>query len=149
MKKSKQFLWLALILLFVILQFFPIEKTNPSFQPEDDFIAIENPPAEIATIMKNACYDCHSYQTEYPWYTNIQPVGWWINGHYTHAREKLNFSLWQQYNEEDKPKGLAEMADQVEATKMPLLTYWIMHPEAKLSEEERTNLVAYFRERSK
>lgn len=149
MKKNMKFIWLFLILVFVVLQFFPIDKTNPSFNPDDDFIAMENPPEHIATIIKDACYDCHSQQTEYPWYTNVQPVGWWIKGHFQNGRKALNFSQWRQYNEEDKSRGLAEMAEEVEATKMPLLTYWIMHPEAKLSEEKRSELVAYFEERSK
>ena len=149
MKKRTRNIWLALILVFVILQFFPIDKTNPPSTPENDFLAIENPPENIKLLIKNACYDCHSNHTKYPWYTNIQPIAWWIRGHYENGRENLNYSEWAQYNEEDKPRGLAEMADEVEETKMPLLTYWLMHPEAKLSEEDRGALVAYFREKSK
>ena len=149
MKKRTRNIWLAFILAFVVLQLFPIDKTNPQSDPADDFIAIENPPEQIVTLMKNACYDCHSNQTRYPWYTNIQPVGWWIRGHFQHARGELNFSEWQQYNQDDKPKALKEMADEVEETKMPLLSYWIMHPEAKLSETDRKLLVDYFRGKSK
>ena len=149
MKNKKKTILLSLLTIFVLLQFFQIDKTNPEINPADDFITIENPPQEIATLMKNACYDCHSHQTKYPWYTNIQPVAWWIQGHYRGGRQNLNFSEWRQYNEEDKPRGLAEMAEEVEATKMPLLTYWIAHPEAKLSAEDRASLVAYFKGKSK
>lgn len=148
MKKSTRIIWLALILVFAVIQLFPIEKTNPVFEPSNDFIAIENPPPKIAKLLKDACYDCHSYETKYPWYTNIQPVGWWVRGHYRGGRKHLNFSEWVQYNVTDKSRGLAEMAEEVEETKMPLMTYWLAHPEAKLSEADRAELVQYFKDKS-
>ena len=148
MKKRRRIIWLGAILIFVIMQLFPIDKTNPQSDPSNGFISIENPPQEIALLMKNACYDCHSYHTKYPWYTNIQPVGWWIRGHFRNAREELNFSEWGGYELKKKTHKMKECADEVEETKMPLMSYWLMHPEAKLSEGDRKALVDYFRQKS-
>ena len=148
MKKRTRTILLALIGIFAVLQLFQIDKTNPPSDPADDFIAIENPPQEIAQMMKDACYDCHSYQTKYPWYTSIQPVGWWVRSHYRGGRQNLNYSEWRQYNDEDKPKGLHEMAEEIEKMKMPLKSYTWMHPEAKLSEGQKEALIAYFKEKS-
>ena len=149
MKKRTRNIWLLVILAFVLMQFFPIEKTNPPSDPANDFITIENPPQQVGTLLKNACYDCHSYHTKYPWYANIQPVGWWIRSHYRGARQNLNYSEWRQYNEEDKPHGLEEMAEEVEEKTMPLKSYTWMHPDAKLSEKDRQVLVEYFKGKSR
>ena len=82
--------WGALILLLLI-QVFSIDKTNPPADPQDDFMTLTAPPVEIKTILKNACYDCHSNHTEYPWYTNIEPVSWWVKGHIKNGRRQVNF----------------------------------------------------------
>jgi len=144
MKKRTRNISLAVIGAFAVMQLFPIDKTNPPSDPAKDFITIENPPSPIADLMKNACYDCHSYHTEYPWYTNVQPVGWWIQGHYRGAREELNFSEWSNYNAKRKAHKMKEASEEVEGRDMPLKSYVNMHPEAKLSDEEVKMLVDYF-----
>ncbi len=148
MKKRTRTIFLALIGVFAVLQLFQIDKTNPPSDPADDFIAMENPPEQVALLMKNACYDCHSNHTKYPWYTSIQPVAWWIRGHYRHGRKKLNFSKWSGYDSEKKEHKIEECIDEVEAKHMPLKSYTWMHPEAKLSEEDRKVLIDYFRSKS-
>ena len=143
MKKIKLH-WKILIGLFVLMQFFQIDKTNPPVNTDSDFIQIEKPSPAIAKLIKDACYDCHSNETQYPWYTNIQPVGWWIRGHYRGARGDLNYSEWAEYNDEDKPSGLKEMAEEVEEMHMPLKSYTWMHPKSKMNEEQRKELVSFF-----
>ncbi len=149
MKKRKRKISLLVIGAFAVMQLFPIDKTNPPSDPANDFITIENPPRQVAEIMKNACYDCHSHHTKYPWYTNIQPLAWWIRGHYRGARQHMNFSEWSGYDAGKKAHKMEEAAEEVEATRMPLMPYWLMHPEAKLSEEGRQLLVDYFTQKSK
>ncbi|HFA48210.1 MAG TPA: cytochrome C [Bacteroidetes bacterium] len=149
MKKRTRNIALAAVGIFAVMQLFPIEQTNPPSDPADDFITVENPPEEIAGLMKNACYDCHSHHTEYPWYAGLQPVGWFMKNHFEEARGELNFSKWRQYNDEDKTHALEHMAEEVEETKMPLMSYWIMHPEAKLSGDKRQKLVDYFKSKIK
>jgi len=135
----------VLAVAFVIAQFFPIDKTNPPFDEKDDFINIVQPPQAIATMLKNACYDCHSHQSKYPWYTSIAPVSWWIQGHIDHGREHFNLSKWGQYDAEKKAHKLEECFELVEGTEMPLLSYLIGHPEARMSKDERAELVAWFK----
>ncbi len=149
MKERTRIIGLATVGVFAVLQLFPIDKTNPSSDPAQDFITLENPPEQIASIMKNACYDCHSYHTKYPWYTNLQPVGWWIEGHYREGREHFNLSEWGSYEADKKQHKMEEAAEEVEATKMPLMPYWVMHPEAKLSADDRKMLVDYFESKSR
>jgi hypothetical protein len=149
MKERTRIIGLAIVGVFAVLQLFPIDKTNPPSDPAQDFMMLENPPEQVALLLKNACYDCHSHHTKYPWYTNLQPIGWWIKGHFEGARKHLNFSEWGGYELKKKLHKMEECADEVEATKMPLMTYWLMHPEAKLSEEERKVLVDYFISKSK
>ena len=70
----KKKILLAIVAILVIIQFFRIDKTNPPVIQENDFITISNPPDNIAKIIKASCYDCHSNETKYPWYTNISPL---------------------------------------------------------------------------
>lgn len=147
MKKKKWLKYIGALLLGVlfVMQFFPIDKTNPPFEEADDFISIESPPTAIATMIKDACYDCHSNRTKYPWYTSIAPLSWWIQGHIDHGRGEMNFSEWGQYDDGKRKHKLEECSEKTEATEMPLLSYIIAHPEARLSTEERADLVAWFK----
>lgn len=138
----------GLLLILIGMQFFQIDKTNPPINEADTFEAIENPPQEIALIMKNACNDCHTNTTKYPWYTSIAPLSWWIKDHIDHGRGELNFSEWGTYKVRKKLHKMEEVAEEVEATKMPLLTYALMHHDAFISKEDRAALVKWFSEKA-
>lgn len=149
MKKIIAFLSIKNILItlgaiLVIMQFFQIDKENPSSDPEMDFIAIANPPSEIADLLKASCYDCHSNHTRYPWYTSIAPVNWWIKDHIDHGREELNFSEWGNYSARRADHKLEEGVELLEEEEMPLPSYLITHGEAKLTSEQREALSNYF-----
>ena len=127
------------------MQFFNrIDKTNPEVNVRKDFINTENVPIDVAKVLKIACYDCHSHETKYPWYTNVNPVSWWLKGHIDHGRKQLNFSTWQDYSEEDRKHAKKEVIEVVEEKRMPLTPYWIMHPAAKISPEQRKLLTDFF-----
>jgi len=145
MKKYLKYLLLALVVFLVVAQFFPIDKTNPPADMSKDFIAMTNPPAHIATHLKVACYDCHSYHTKYPWYTDIAPVSWWVKGHINNGIKHLNYSTWGDYSQGTKDHKLDESIEFVEKNWMPLLTYKIAHPDRKLSEDQRDELIAFFK----
>ncbi|MEM7369659.1 MAG: heme-binding domain-containing protein [Bacteroidota bacterium] len=136
-KKVVRYILIGLVAVLVIIQFFGIDKSQPTIDPSKDLIAVESPPAEVATILKSACYDCHSNETSFPWYTNIAPVSWWIKGHIDHGSEHLNFSVWGDYKVKRKNHKMEEIAEEVEEKKMPLKSYTWMHPEAKLSADDR------------
>lgn len=131
--------------LLVLIQFFQIEKTNPPVAAGADFLEIETPPENISNLIKNACYDCHAHTTEYPWYASIQPVGWIIRSHYRGARMNGNFSEWSSYSAEDKKHFMKECADEIDDKRMPMKSFVFMHPEAKLSDEDRAALIAWFK----
>ena len=95
-------LLIGLLVLLVFAQFIRISKVNPEIVHENDFITITNPPNNITTILKTSCYDCHSNETTYPWYTNISPLSWWIKHHINEGREELNFSEWGTFKEKRK-----------------------------------------------
>jgi hypothetical protein len=135
----------TLLIVFVILQFAQIDKTNPEINKADDFIEINNPPEEIATIIKTSCYDCHSYESTYPWYTSVAPISWWVKHHIDEAREELNFSKWSTLTAKKKDHKLEELAEEVEEGEMPLTSYTLIHGEAKLSAEQKTLLVDWFK----
>ena len=134
----------VIIVLFLLIQVFRIDKVNPPVNQSDDFIAITKPDAEIAGILRAACYDCHSNETKYPWYTNIAPVSWWLKNHIDEGREELNFSEWGTFNAARKAKKLKKAAKEVKEGEMPLDSYTWLHREAKLTDAQKAALVNWF-----
>ena len=135
---------LALLVIFLIMQLFRIDKTNPPVVQESDFINNMNPPDEVASLLKAACYDCHSNTTQYPWYSNIAPVSWWLKDHINEGRKEMNLSEWQSFAPKRKQKKLDECLEMVKEGEMPLKSYTWIHKEAKLTKEQRALLTAWF-----
>jgi|AntRauTorckE5430_2_1112549.scaffolds.fasta_scaffold19678_2 hypothetical protein len=135
---------ISLLGVFIVLQFFQIDKTNPTAPEGQDLISAIHPPEDVVQILENACFDCHSNHTQYPWYASIQPVGWWLQGHINEAREHLNFSTWANYDAEKRTHKAEECAEEVEEGHMPLKAYPLLHPEARLSDEQRDRLATWF-----
>ena len=144
LKEHKNKILVFLLAILVIMQFFPIDKTNPAVIEEQEFLNIMQPPESISNLLKNACFDCHSNHSKYPWYTNIAPLSWWIKGHIDHGRGKLNFSEWGSYSEKKANHKIEELVEFVSEKRMPLLSYIIAHPEARLTKEEREEIVEWF-----
>jgi hypothetical protein len=141
----KRKILIALALIFFLIQFIRIDKSNPPVVAEEDFFAIHDAPAEVESLIKTACYDCHSHSTTYPWYSNIAPVSWWLKNHIEEARTHLNFSSWASLDEKKSQHKLEECAEMVEGTEMPLLSYMIAHRDAWIDADQRATLVAYFK----
>ena len=139
-----KYLLYAMVASVVIIQFFQIDKTSLPSEERKDFIALNHPPVEVEEILRSACYDCHSNHTEYPWYSNIQPVGWWLADHVDHGRGHLNFSDWGNYEEKKQKHKVTECMEEVEEGEMPLNSYTWMHGDARLTEEQRETLIAWF-----
>ena len=131
---------LVLAILFIAIQFIPVELNQSENISKDDLIVTTNPPKEIALLLKTSCYDCHSNNTNYPWYDRIAPVSWWISGHVDHAKGELNFSEWNTYSQKRKNHKIKEIIEETEEGEMPLESYLIMHGEAKLSSEQQEQL---------
>ena len=136
---------IILLMVFIIIQFFPINKSNPITNEGMDFLKIKNTPEPIAKLIRNSCYDCHSNETKYPFYSNIQPVAWLLKNHIDEGRKELNFSTFATYEPKRQAHKLEEAAEYVEQKNMPLESYTLGHSDAKLSDEQRKQLVDYFR----
>ena len=126
----KKFL-IALVVLFVGIQFIPVERTNPPVTSE------VNAPADVKAILKKACYDCHSNETNWAWYTKVAPSSFLAAYDVNTGRKHLNFSEWN-VNKESKYKE--EIWDEIREEQMPPWQYKIIHSEAKLTPEEKNLL---------
>ncbi len=139
-KKLKIIILVALIFLGLIVM--PSKREEVAVNPVEEFAPED--ADEVMSILHKACYDCHSYETHYPWYASVAPISFWLNKHIEHGREHLNFSIWHTYSIDERNEILEEFGETISEKKMPMLSYWIVHWEAKLSDEERKTLVDYF-----
>ena len=145
-KKRLKYLAYFLLATLVIMQFFGIDKTAPEYDLTDDFITMTQPNDEVKSILKTSCYDCHSFETVYPWYSNIAPVSWWLKDHVNEGRSHLNFSTWANYEYKRADHKLEEVIEMMEEDEMPLNSYLITHGDAKLSAEQSEALISFTRD---
>jgi replicative superfamily II helicase len=133
LKKIAYFLLAAL----VIIQFFrPVR--NEASGPQANAIANKyTVPANVQDIMKRACNDCHSNNTIYPWYANVQPVAWWLADHVNEGKGELNFDEFLTYSQKKAHHKLEEVIEMVKEGEMPLKSYTIIHGNARLSQDEK------------
>ncbi|MGB5387787.1 heme-binding domain-containing protein [Eudoraea sp.] len=132
-----------LLLVFIAIQFFRPEKNINQGNHLASFINETNPPENVKTILTRSCYDCHSNNTEYPWYNNIAPVSWWLSFHVKDAKTHLNLSEWDNYSERQKDHKLEELIEVIEEAEMPLKEYTWVHQEARLSAEQREAILEW------
>jgi len=140
--------WLKVIGGIAVLAFAAMQLANPSHQnppiaPGRDVLASSPPPPSVAANLKNACYDCHSYETKWPWYSYIAPVSWYVARDVNAARASLNFSDWPHDDAGRARKRWGHIADEVESGEMPLSSYTRMHPQARLDAQQRAELVKW------
>ena len=136
---------IALIFILLMIQSIQIDKTIEPVNPTTDFISVTAANTEVAGLLKTACYDCHSNQPTYPWYTNMAPVSWWIKHHINEGSQHLNFSIWGTYSEKRKNHKLEECIEMIEEGEMPMYSYTLMHKEAKLADSQKLQLVEFFK----
>ncbi len=129
---------------FIIMQFWRIDKTNPPVVESKTLFALTQTPAEVQTILKTACFDCHSNETIYPWYADLAPVSWWIKGHIDHGRSELNFSEWADYSGEARIRKMKKSHRLVRNNLMPMNYYVMVHNDALLLPGEKKKLLDWF-----
>ena len=120
---------LTILALLLLIQFIGTNKVNQPVNPEQNFVQINKTPANITTMLKAACYDCHSNETVYPGYANYAPISWFIADRVNEGRKYLNFSIWSTYNQDQKNTIIERVAETVEINRMPLPSYISKHPE--------------------
>lgn len=127
----------GLIALLIVVQFVPVVRVNPTERGQPPA------PSEVQALLQRACYDCHSNETQWPWYSHVAPLSFLIARDVTEGRKELNFSLWNGFNERRKARKLKEIAEQVEQGKMPQWYYVLLHPDAKLSPADRELIIKW------
>lgn len=137
MKSVSRILVGLVFLLFAVIQFIRPNFKNPTTEEALTLRKQMQIPEEIDFILKRSCNDCHSNETIYPWYSNIQPIGWYLANHVEEGRKELNFSEWGLYSEKRKKHKLEKICEQVQAEEMPLRSYLLIHRKAQLSEEDK------------
>lgn len=139
-------LLLLLLGIFIIIQFFRPEK-NDSNNMSHHISMKYDVSEEASVILKNACNDCHSNTTKYPWYSKVQPVAWWLDSHIQEGKDGLNFSEFLNLPIAVQNHKFEEIIEVVDENEMPLesYTYLGLHPEANLSTEEKETLTSWAR----
>ncbi|MEO8590396.1 MAG: heme-binding domain-containing protein [Flavobacteriales bacterium] len=132
---------LILLGVFVVAQFFRPDRATPVPDPANDMLVVTNAPTDIQQLVIGACYDCHSYKTQYPWYVNVTPVNFIMQSHIAEGREVLNFSVWNAYA---STKAAGECGETIREGEMAPGYYAFMHQHGDLSATEKQRLVAWF-----
>lgn len=128
------------IVLLAVIQFFKT-KENKSVQTSENAITQHyDVPENIQNILKISCYDCHSNNTNYPWYNKIQPVNWWFADHVNEGKRKLNFDEFNTYSTKKKLHKLDEVIETIRENEMPLKSYTLIHGDAKLSDSDKQEI---------
>jgi hypothetical protein len=131
---------IAAAIIFAGAQFVRPAKTNPPVDEARTAQAHLKMTSEVEAIFRRACYDCHSNETRWPWYSNIAPASWFLSDHVDHGRKHLNFSDWAQPDRHTANKNAAaqldEICKEVKVRAMPLGTYLILHPDARLADQD-------------
>ena len=140
--------WFKGILLIVIvalvgIQFIPIKRNINTNVPSTDFILNYKPTKSVSDILKTSCYNCHSNNTDYPWYSYIQPVGFYLEGHIDEGKENLNLSEFGNYSDRRKKSKLTFMINEITDDNMPLPAYTFIHHDAKLSGDKKKALIEF------
>ena len=136
MKRGIKWAGLGLAAGLVLIQFFQPEKNMRPVDPAEDLLMVAEVPEHLAELIKSSCYDCHSNQTVYPWYSKIAPVSWYLQKHIIKGKEDLNASEYGSLDKADKIELLVDLCEVVEAGTMPLISFTLIHKEAKLSQED-------------
>jgi len=137
MKRRKK-LFLAIVLLLILLQFIPVEKPIVINDNKADLIASNEMDDTVAELLKSSCYDCHSYETNLPWYSHVFPSSLLVARDTKVGREELNFSNWEEMSKMKKIKNLNKIEEEILSGEMPMGIYLIMHPKAKLNEQQKS-----------
>ncbi|MCK8480962.1 heme-binding domain-containing protein [Psychroserpens algicola] len=134
---------LVLLVVFVGIQFIPTEGNQSDIVPKTDFMLVNNVPNDIKNKLQVSCYDCHSNNTNYPWYNKIQPVAWFLEDHIKEGKAELNFSEWDSLSNRRKASKLRSIIKQIESDKMPLDSYTLIHSDAILTDSEKQEIIQF------
>ena len=138
--------WLAVLVVAIVLviQVILVERNVSTVPPGQSFEKTEKVPANVAAILKVSCYDCHSNNTRYPWYSVLQPGAWFMARHIKKGKEELNFDEFNNYSKRRKKAKIKSIISQIEKEEMPLKSYLLLHPDAGLTPNKKKVLLQFF-----
>ncbi|ATP55601.1 cytochrome C [Pedobacter ginsengisoli] len=140
MKGIKKIL-LGLLVIFILIQFVQPARNKSRQVMPNDISKIVSVPSDVQGILKKACYDCHSNNTEYPWYVNMQPMHWFMNNHIQSGKAELNFSEFGSYTSRRQQSKLRSIENSLKDGSMPLNSYTLIHRNAILTKTEKLLLM--------
>lgn len=131
---------LTILAVLILIQFIKPAKNQSLAPGPNDTFANYTAADSTKQLIQTACYDCHSNNTVYPWYSEIQPVAWWLADHVNEGKSELNFSEFASYEPKKADHKLEEVIEMIQEGEMPLKSYTLIHGDAKLSEEQKTSI---------
>jgi hypothetical protein len=137
MTRILRYVLIGLGVVFVAIQFVPVERANPQVT------GLVDAPRDVLTILQRSCWDCHSNETEWPWYAYVAPVSFRVSQHVWMGREHVNFTEWDRYDAEELEEAYEEIVKEIERGGMPLTDYLRVHRNAKLTTADRDRLVSW------
>ena len=137
MKRRVAVSGLIFVGLAIVIQLVPVDRSNPPVTAD-----LEAPPA-VKEVLRASCYDCHSNETRWPWYSRVAPASWLVAHDVDEGRSHFNFSLWGTYETERRERLAAKIWQEIEAGEMPPKEYLLAHRDARLSDEDRAILEAW------
>ena len=140
MKRVKKIL-LGLLIILILIQFIRPARNKSSELLTTDITKTFNVPENVQLVLKAACYDCHSNNTNYPWYSRIQPFGWLLAKHIRNGKAELNFNEFGSYSLRRQISKMSGLGNSVKDGTMPLFSYTMIHKSARLSNEDKALLI--------
>lgn len=140
LKKILKRTFQVLLLAFIVIQFIRPAKNKAEGLSNNDISKLYPVPEDVQSILKTSCYDCHSNNTIYPWYAEVQPVAWWLADHIKDGKKELNFSEFASYRIGRQYRKLDEVNKEIKENEMPLDSYLWIHKGAKLTEQQKLTM---------
>jgi hypothetical protein len=135
---------ISFLTLLIIIQFIRPEENKSNDAMAADLFNLYSAPATVETMVKNSCYDCHSNNTRYPWYSNIQPFGWWLAHHVKEGKSEINFNEFGMLSPRRQISKLKNVEGSIKDGSMPLSSYTLAHTDARLSGDDKNILIDWF-----
>lgn len=145
MSRTKRML-LVILVAFIVIQFIQPARNKSGQLLTTDISKLVNVPDSVQALLKNACYDCHSNNTNYPWYVNIQPMGWLMANHIKQGKAVLNFNEFGNYSARKQLSKLTGISNSIRDDNMPLTSYKCMHKSANLSQDEKALIINWMQQ---
>jgi hypothetical protein len=134
---------LLIVIILVVIQFVQPTKNISEGISDSDISKVYEMPAELHSMLMKKCYDCHSNNTRYPWYFNVQPIGWWLAAHVHEGKEHLDFSAFKNYTPSRAAHKLEELGEVTEERSMPIKAYTMFHEGTELTDADEKAIMTW------